>query len=1037
MAEQKDILKGKPLVPVEADPNPSLANTMAEHAPLAKGSTTDYEDLGSAPTLASGSDVATPAPAPDADAAKEYLDILRPGSRIGRLEIGKTLGQGAFGVVVAAYDPKLKRKLAIKVLRPEVLDSIDGDAQTRLLREARAMARISHPNVVTVHDIGTVEGQVYIAMEFVAGCHLRDWLLTGDRSWKEVLATFSQAGQGLAAAHAKGLVHRDFKPDNVLVSEQGDVRVADFGLVSISTRKEKIESEQFAIPLANSDELSITRIGAVMGTALYMAPEQHRGDDAGPQADQFAFCASLYWALYHRQPFKGRNYEELRSNVLAGNLIPPPAKHRVPKWIWPILVKGLSTEPASRHKSMEVLLEQLARDPTAERRSRLKMVAIALAGLGAIGIYAVQKPQAGAVCQDAARHLKGTWDNSAQTRLAGVYSEARRGDGFVRLQSAVDNYTDEWVSMRTTVCRATRVSGEQSDSLLDLRMMCLDQRLGYLGEVLVRLQASADGAMLDRGVMAALGLPSVGTCNQSRSALAQMPLPKGDVERQAIARLSSAVDKAQALFDLGEPRVAGALLREALENATSYAPVMAQATYLFGKILSDLGALDEAEKTLRQSIEYGAREGDDAQVASSWLALAHLVGVEQEQYEMAYEMVRAAQLSLVRGKAGAFALAGADKAKAMILMREGKSKEARTLLEPALPIYEEYGSNTDFAFLLAALADAKAGDGTYAEAVGDYKLALAHLEAELGADHLENVYLLNNLAVALKNVGEVGAAREALRRSLVILQQAYGERHYSVVTILNNLGNLARREGDVEEAKRNFSEAISIGNEALEAGHPTVTKAIMNLGIVHIAEKNYEGATGRFLVALERSRASFSDDHPDVAMALNNVGESLSLENKYEEGLDYVREAMEMKVRIYGADHPKTASSIATVGTIQGKLGEVQEAKKHLQNALNIYVEVAGETHPRTIQVRSALGHLLESSGAASKAIPHLEQALAARGGPSMEQAQDHLALAKALWKTSKRSAASKEVEVLNAMLEGLEDGEEVASSLKTWLQRR
>ncbi len=1036
MAEQKEIPTREPLAHDAGED--SLAKTVAEHAPLAKGSSTTHEDLASAPTIASGSDPIETTAASDVEALLD-LDALQPGSRIGRLEVGKTLGQGAFGVVVAAYDPELKRKLAIKLLKPEVLDSIDGeDAETRLLREARAMARISHPNVVTVHDIGTVAGQVYVAMEFVAGCHLRDWLLGGDRSWKEILATFSQAGQGLAAAHAEGLVHRDFKPDNVLVSKRGEVRVADFGLVSISARKERIESEQFAIPVANSDELSITRIGAVMGTALYMAPEQHRGHDAGPEADQFAFCASLYWALYRQQPYKGRNYEELRSNVLAGNLVPPPRKHKVPKWVWPILVKGLATDPASRHKSMEVLLECLAHDPAAKRRSRLKIAAVALAGLGTLGVYIVQEPKAGAVCQDAAVHLKGTWDKPVKTQLSGVFSAAERGDGYARLQSAVNDYTNNWVSVRTSVCQATRVSGEQSDSLLDLRMMCLDQRLGYLSEILNRLKVSADGAILDKAVLAALGLPSIGTCTQSQNVLAQMPLPEDEAKRIAIAKLSSTVDKAQALSDLGEPRAAGALLREALSESVAYAPIMADATYLFGKILSDLGELDEAEQVLRESIEFGTMEGDDEQVALSWLALAHLVGVEREDYESAYEMLSVARLSLVRGKAGAFALAGADKAKAMILMREGKSKQARILLEPGLAIYEEFGSKTDYAFMLGALADAKAGDGKYAKAVSDYKLALAHLEAELGAEHLENVYLLNNLAVALKNAGEVAEGRQVLERSLAIVERVHGEMHRSVVTILVNLGNFARREGDLDEAKRVFSRAISVGNEVMEKGHPKVTQAIMNLGIVLIAEKDYEGATGRFLVALERSRQSFSGDHPDVAMALNNVGESLSLENKYKEGMTYVREAMEMKIRIYGADHPKTASSIATVGTIQAKLGEVREAKQHLQKALDIYLVAAGETHPRTIKMRSALGHLLESSGSASKAISHLERAIAARGeGPSIAQAQDHLTLAKALWKTSKRQAAAAQVTTLRAMLIELDDSSEIGDSLKKWLQRR
>jgi len=1014
--------------------------TIAEHGILAKGSTGDEPepalDSAVAATLAAGS-TGSLAESGGGDALRD--SAVQPGAHLGRLEIRETLGTGAFGVVVAAYDPKLKRKLAVKILRPEVFGSRGGhDAQKRLMREARAMAKISHPNVVTVHDIGTFHGQVYIAMEFVAGSHLRAWLAKEKRSWQEIVETFSSAGRGLAAAHHEGLVHRDFKPDNVLVSSSGAVRVADFGLVSISSNSEAVASSEFEVPRSSSEELDITRVGAVMGTALYMAPEQHRGHEAGPSADQFSFCVALYSALCGQQPFKGDNYEELRDNVLEGKLQAPPSGTGVPKRIWPILATGMSLDPASRHESMDVLLSALADNPLPRRKKQLQVAALVLAGAGAMAAFTLSRSNTDSICQHAADKLQGTWDSTTKGRLAQTYSSASRSDEFSRLRGAVDQYTGDWVSVRTRVCEATNLVGDQSESLLDLRMMCLDQRLGYLGELLGRLEQGADAEMLDKAVTASLSLPSLDSCTRQDAISMQMPLPAGVDERNAIAALDRSVDKAQALFDLGEPKAARDVLQGALKKPVDYPPSMGKLTNLLGKTLSDMGELDEGERLLNKSVEYATAAGDDLLVASSWLALMHIVGVERENYESGYEMGRMAHLALIRGKANAISLAGANKATAMIMMREGKASEAIALMQSDFETYQEEGDETEFAFYLGALADAKAGDGLYKEAIADYRLSLAHLESVLGPNHPEIVYVLNNLAVALKNNRETSEARKVLERSLAIVEATYGKTHRGLVTILLNLGNLARREGDLEGAKEILERAIAVGNEVMEPGHPTVTKAIMNLGIVLISEGDYPGATGRFLVVLERAKRSFDGDHPDVAMALNNVGESLSLENKPLEGLPYVMEAMEMKTRLYGSGHPKTASSIATVGTINAKLGRVGMAERYLQQALDIYLEAAGEEHPRTIAMLSALGQLHQGNGANRKASPLLVRAIAARGDtPSSELAADRFSLAKARWAQSDPKGAQEQVDALRTLFSSLEDSEEQEQALNRWLKTR
>ncbi|HSN28417.1 MAG TPA: serine/threonine-protein kinase, partial [Kofleriaceae bacterium] len=230
--------------------------------------------------------------------------------RISKYELGERLGTGGNGVVLLARDVTLDRKVAIKVLRGAATD----EASQRLLREAQSAAKLSHENVIVVHEVGTHDGSVFVAMEYVAGGTLRD--VDRTHGWREVLDAYRRAGRGLAAAHAAGLVHRDFKPDNVLVGEDGRVRVTDFGLVSVGGTDTVSPGPLDGGALATT----LTRSGTIMGTPRYMAPEQHHGEPVDARADQFAFCVALYEALYHRLPFEGETYETIANHACAGEI---------------------------------------------------------------------------------------------------------------------------------------------------------------------------------------------------------------------------------------------------------------------------------------------------------------------------------------------------------------------------------------------------------------------------------------------------------------------------------------------------------------------------------------------------------------------------------------------------------------------------------------------------------------------------------------------------------------------------------------------
>ncbi len=294
--------------------------------------------------------------------AGPHGESVGPGSKIGRFVIGKQLGVGGMGVVYAAEDPELGRQVAVKVLRGAVARD-SAQAARRIMREARLAARVAHPNLVSIYEVGQHEGRVFIAMELVAGSSLTVWLRERPRSPKEILAVFVDAGRGLAAAHAAGVVHRDFKPDNVLVGKDGRARVTDFGLARRGAPDESpgaSEAEKARVRRTSLSDLS--NAAAILGTPAYMAPEQHSGANTDPRTDQFSFCVALYEALHGQRPFDGTTWEELSESVLGGRLKPPPATSRVPASLQRIVARGLSVRPGDRYASMNQLLEALGRD---------------------------------------------------------------------------------------------------------------------------------------------------------------------------------------------------------------------------------------------------------------------------------------------------------------------------------------------------------------------------------------------------------------------------------------------------------------------------------------------------------------------------------------------------------------------------------------------------------------------------------------------------------------------------------------------------
>ena len=374
-----DVAKGKARAAAAADTLPVGSASIPPTLPAGSAAVS--------PTLpAPATPDASPFPAAERAPHAEPAVPLARGTAIERYLVTDRLGSGGMGVVYAAYDPELHRKVAIKLLHAEVAGLGDtSGARARLEREAQAMARVSHPNVISVFDVGEFQHQVFVAMELVEGGSLRDWLGREPRSWRQVVDVFVLAGRGLAAAHAADLVHRDFKPDNVLVGADGRVRVTDFGLARAGEADDprpggpsaRIRAPRSTGPLSTP----LTQTGALMGTPAYMAPEQYGGAATDARTDQFSFCVALYEGLYGERPFGDLPFAELLEAVTGGRVRAAPAGARVPAWVRRALLRGLATRPEDRWPTMAALLHQLGRDPARRQRR----IALAAAGALAVG----------------------------------------------------------------------------------------------------------------------------------------------------------------------------------------------------------------------------------------------------------------------------------------------------------------------------------------------------------------------------------------------------------------------------------------------------------------------------------------------------------------------------------------------------------------------------------------------------------------------------------------------------------------------------
>jgi tetratricopeptide (TPR) repeat protein/tRNA A-37 threonylcarbamoyl transferase component Bud32 len=865
---------------------------------------------------------------------------------IARYVVLSRLGAGAMGLVLAAYDPDLDRKVAIKLLKPRAGRDQEAD-RARLQREAQALAKLAHPNVVGVHDVGVRDGQVFVAMEFVEGQTLGEWMRTADggasRRWRETLDVFVAAGRGLAAAHDRGLIHRDFKPDNVMLGSDGRVRVMDFGLARAGEDEiasEPVTDEEARSPLATP----LTRTGALMGTPAYMAPEQFSGTAVTARSDQFGFCVALFEALYGVRPFRGETFAELLLAVTDGELIDPPRGADVPAWLGGVLRRGLAVDPEQRYSDMHALLIALGRGE-AQRRRRMVLGGVALlstvvAGVAGFGHWDETRVRAACIAEGDA--VGSIWNDARRESL-------RRGllaSNVSFAEPAADNaipYLDAQAvalsQARTQACLDTRVLGNWNTKDFERASWCLDERVMELDSLVEEL-THADSEAVRGAVIAAASLESVDACLDTQR-LARLPVaPDSGAETRALRRQLS---RAGALRAGGKYEAALVLARGALERADEmhWPPLSAAARRMVGSLLDDMGEFELAERSLEQAYFDAAKAGAMTIAAEAAEDLVWTVGYQRAQYEQGLRWAR-----------------HADTARSSLGQLEDELHRAGAL--------HNIGN-----------VHSLAGNHDLAQSAHEESLAIR--ERKLGPEHPMVAESLNSLANTLGETGQLDKSLAAYTRALDISRRALGDEHPQVAGLLANLGQLHESMGNVDAAFAASRQALSMRERDLGADHPDVAITLGNIAMHHEARGEYEQARVLYERCLTILEKALGPDHPDVAMYLNNLAGSLYFMGEIDAAVSTLGRAIEIRESALGPDHGDLAASLNNLGMLHEEKGDLGRAIPLYERSLAILARSLGSDHPDVASAMGNLGIALDQAGDHERARDVIERSLEIR----------------------------------------------------------
>ena len=943
-----------------------------------------------------------------------------PGTVIGRYVIESFLGSGGMGLVMLASDPELARKVTIKLLRPGLANAKSSreqtkDAEARLLREAQAMAQVSHPNVVPIYDIGTWNEQVFIAMEYLDGGSLAQWLEGADRPVPDVIEKFAKAGRGLAAAHRAGLVHRDFKPANVMLSAVGEVKVTDFGLARSQTAApspERESKQRQAIQLNPRSggiglDSPLTAAGVMVGTPAYMAPEQIYGEPTDSRTDVFSFCVALHEGVFGHRPFAGGSTTELLDAIERGERRSRSAKRGGGlQRLDPIFARGLAAEPDRRYQSIDDVLRELV--PRKKRWLAISAIAATLALAASLAWWGTQRGRevdlvaASTMCGGGNEAIAAVWNSELAAKAEAAIAATSAIDGAKAGREFVERMnkkTTAWTAMHFDACAATRIEGSQTEDLLGKRMACLERHRVDIDDIVGRATL-VTSSNVSRLLLAAESLPSTDSCANESSMASEVRRPPANV-RDVVLRSEELTARALQSSYGGSDEEALEIAKQAvaLARKTEYAPAEASALFTLAKIEEVAGDLEGAVETLGEVIEIAKFASEKKILADAYTNKVVLLS-RLSRYDEAARWSRFARKALDE-------LGGDLEAEAVLAMKNahllGNSGDIRGALasaERAIALRKQDTPVDQFKVAEALWTLSRVHldfTGNPKEALRNAQLADKIGTEVNGLDAAENGFLIHHLALAQAAVGQTDRALKTLDRMATALRKmaGMGEGRIELVdaTRRNILSNAGR-----------YDEAIVIAQELVK-----FTASRYGL-------QSYNHGDALLMLSLAETK----DKRIGAALKSATKARAIAIENLGETG--------EMTL-LYKGHH----------GTLLLRSGKKSEASIALKAALAGAVLVLPANSPTVEGLRSRYGEALVATGDHGEAIELLRSALKSSRDRNNKRliAASAWPLAQALIATGEPASEAKSLAIeARDYYAGDGNDAKLASKIQRWLRQ-
>ncbi len=881
--------------------------------------------------------------------------LLQVGTVVHRYIVLRTLGQGGMGVVYLAFDSELERRVALKLVRvqddvPEATLTL-ASGGSRMLREAQAMAKLSHTNVLPVYDVGSYRGAIFIATEYVDGETLHEWATgTCRRTWREVVKVFLAAGHGLAAAHAAGLVHGDFKPHNVMIGHDGQIRVTDFGL-SREMGFERVDIDVGAthgktddgstVDLANSQR---TEISALLGTPAYMAPEQYTTLAVDASADQFSFCVALYECLYGTRPFPSQR-DEMLDACRNARVAAPTVDRGVPARIRKLIMRGLSSDPKQRFPDMKTLLAALSYDRW-ERWPWMAAasVAVVMTASGA-AVSARHLAEQGQICSGGPTRLEPVWSSTHKDVAKAAFLATGLNfaeDSWAGAENRLDSYANRWLAAYRDACEATWVHEQQSENVMDLRMRCLQRSLWQM-DGLVKAFSHADATVVGKAVEAVGGLTPLERCSDVERLEAQVLPPDDPDIRARVDEQWERLAAAQALGLSGKAKEGLDKTRAIVQEASGlkYGPLEAESWLTLARFQND--AFDPAaEETAIKAILIADGNKMDEIRAQAMILLVNILANIVQRPQDAQRWGEQAQVVIDR-------LNGDPRLQADLFT--GLSHNARISDDPERAL----------------------------------SFALEQVEVLEPLDGVESrlAYGFGLVAAAARALGKNDDALVYLRRAIPLVEESLGVRHPTFGLALAELGRTYMGLGEYENAQTELERAEKVVEASLGADAPLYAFVLAHRGRVFVQEGRYEPAEERFARALAVYRKIFPADHLETIQLRLTIAHVHRSQAKYDEAQAEFERLVEITTKLKSPIFESNALSGLGMNLLDR--GDASAAIAPLERAL-VVQEALGKNIDRltVAETQYALGLALWETGRdrprGHTLVSHAQQVFVSRG---------------------------------------------------------